>query len=163
MWACAADVSTLPLALIHSLTWATVPTMATICWALFGIFEIGNLIEEPFTAMQQKPLLPLTEICRTIRRDVRAIAQFSAVVKNASAPTIQRKPKIVKLPENFKELRDIVGNETNRTLGGSNRTRTSGGSNRTLTRLMNDTIVSDKEEAVQESKIPAQWRRNDRS
>mmetsp|Transcript_13156 Transcript_13156/g.26457 ORF Transcript_13156/g.26457 Transcript_13156/m.26457 type:complete len:92 (-) Transcript_13156:11-286(-) len=39
--------------------------MAVICWALFGILEIGNIIEEPFTATVgfQKKLyvLPLTE------------------------------------------------------------------------------------------------------
>mmetsp|Transcript_71186 Transcript_71186/g.118310 ORF Transcript_71186/g.118310 Transcript_71186/m.118310 type:complete len:387 (-) Transcript_71186:87-1247(-) len=114
-------VSTLPLALVGSLGWATLPAMAIICWALFGILEIGNLIEEPFTAVVDYnlcPLLPLTEVCRTIRRDVRAIAQYSQLAKDFSVPTIQRYPKSVVLPEGFKQLRELVGassNATNRT------------------------------------------------
>ena len=42
--------------------------MAVVCWALFGILEIGNLIEEPFAAeaglhgVAIHPL-PLTEVC----------------------------------------------------------------------------------------------------
>ena len=38
-------VSTLPLALVASLGWSTIPAMASLCWALFGILEIGHLIE----------------------------------------------------------------------------------------------------------------------
>ena len=117
-------VSTLPLALVGSLSWATVPIMATICWALFGILEIGNLIEEPFTAFtgdatgegRLAPLLPLTEVCRTIRRDVRAIAQYSQLAKDCGAPTIRRVPAMVKadgLPESFRELRQLFTNSTN--------------------------------------------------
>ena len=65
-------VSTLPLALVHIFGWATVPVMAVICWALFGILEIGNLIEEPFTAsvgfQQKRYVLPLTRAlaCRHV-------------------------------------------------------------------------------------------------
>ena len=52
--------------LVGTVGWATLPVMATVCWALFGILEIGNLIEEPFTAYesQRRPLLPLTEARR---------------------------------------------------------------------------------------------------
>ncbi|KAL3926104.1 MAG: hypothetical protein SGPRY_003460 [Prymnesium sp.] len=108
-------VSTLPLALVSSLGWATVPVMATICWALFGIFEIGNLIEEPFTAVlgsDRRPLLPLTEICRTIRRDVRAIASYGVLADMHGAPTIQRRPEVVHIPEGFKQLRERLSNTT---------------------------------------------------
>ena len=59
-------VSTLPIALVHVFGWATLPVMAVVVWALFGILEIGNLIEEPFTSSignTDKTLyvLPLTE------------------------------------------------------------------------------------------------------
>ena len=93
-------VSTLPLVLVGALRWVTLPVMLTVCWALFGILEIGNLVEEPFTAVVSSTsvlmhLLPLTEVCRTIRRDVRSIAQYSAIGKNYSVPTIQQFPSKV--------------------------------------------------------------------
>ena len=107
-------VSTLPLALVGSLGWATVPVMATISWALFGILEIGNLIEEPFTrttGADLRPLLPLTELCRTIRRDVRAIAQYSLVAQRQSVPTIQRKPQTSAIPDSFSQLRELIDSD----------------------------------------------------
>ena len=60
-------VSTLPLVLVGALRWVTLPVMLTVCWALFGILEIGNLVEEPFTAVVSSTsvlmhLLPLTEV-----------------------------------------------------------------------------------------------------
>ncbi len=90
-------VSTLPLALVHTIGWATLPVMSSIVWALFGILEIGNLIEEPFTAVvdfSKLPLLPLTEVCRTIRRDVRAIATYAQLSRTYNVPTISRVPKV---------------------------------------------------------------------
>ena len=55
---------------------------------------VGNLVEEPFTAVVGSTnapvyLLPITEICRTIRRDVRAIAQCAATATapSSSAPS----------------------------------------------------------------------------
>ena len=52
---------------------------------------VGNLVEEPFTAVVGSTdapvyLLPITEICRTIRRDVRATAQYSQLGGNYSVP-----------------------------------------------------------------------------
>ena len=106
-------VSTLPLALVHVFGWATVPVMAVICWALLGILEIGNLIEEPFSASigfesSQKKVyvLPLTEVCRTIRRDVRAISSYAAREREYSVPTIVRKPSPSLVPpESFRQMR----------------------------------------------------------
>ena len=103
-------VSTLPLVLVGSMGWMTLPVMATISWALFGILEIGNLVEEPFRSVvsAQVPLLPLTEVCRTIRRDVRAFANYSQLAAAYGAPSIQRTPKAeVLLPEGFKALRSV--------------------------------------------------------
>lgn len=39
---------TLPLALVPTFRWLTVPAVVVICWCLFGIEEIGHLIEQPF-------------------------------------------------------------------------------------------------------------------
>ena len=105
-------VSTLPLVLVGSLRWVTLPVMVTVCWALFGILEIGNLVEEPFGAITDfaaTPLLPLTEVCRTIRRDVRAIAQYSQLGREYMVPTIQVRPDAVAVPESFRQLRRLIG------------------------------------------------------
>merc|ERR1740117_2104567 len=120
-------VSTLPLVLVAALRWATLPVMLTVCWALFGILEIGNLVEEPFTAVVGSTsvmmhLLPLTEVCRTIRRDVRSIAQYSLIGKNYSVPTIQQYPSKEVMPDNFKTLRELASNSSNSTKRRTNRT-----------------------------------------
>ena len=39
---------TLPLVLVDLLGAAALPSMAGICWCIFGIEEIGHLIEQPF-------------------------------------------------------------------------------------------------------------------
>jgi len=39
---------TLPLALVNSLQWQMIPAVATICWMLFTIEEVGHSIEDPF-------------------------------------------------------------------------------------------------------------------
>ena len=115
-------VSTLPLVLVGALRWATLPVMVTVCWALFGILEIGNLVEEPFTAVvgstsaSTHHLLPLTEVCRTIRRDVRSIAQYTLIGKNYSVPTIQQYPRVVGMPDNFKVSRPTTRPSRNRSL-----------------------------------------------
>ena len=107
--------------------------MLTVCWALFGILEIGNLVEEPFTAVVSSTsvlmhLLPLTEVCRTIRRDVRSIAQYSAIGKNYSVPTIQQFPSKTGMPDNFKTLRELATNSSNATKRRTERTAQSAGS-----------------------------------
>ena len=55
---------------MHVFGWGTLPVIAVVVWALFGILEIGNLIEEPFTARvgfsKKLYVLPLTEVCRNI-------------------------------------------------------------------------------------------------
>ena len=121
-------VSTLPLVLVSTIGWTTVPVMVTISWALFGILEIGNLIEEPFTAIANsngQPLLPLKEVCRIIRRDVRACAQYAALAKNYSVPSIRRSPMgKVALPEGFKQLRVLLSAPSSNATMSSNSSRT---------------------------------------
>ena len=41
---------TLPLVLVDALGAGALPAMAGICWCIFGIEEIGHLIEQPFHA-----------------------------------------------------------------------------------------------------------------
>ena len=41
---------TLPLVLVSSLQWVTVPVVALICWSLFIIEEVGHCVEDPFHA-----------------------------------------------------------------------------------------------------------------
>ena len=36
---------TLPLVLVDSLKWRMIPTVLTVCWALFIIEEVGHIIE----------------------------------------------------------------------------------------------------------------------
>eukprot|EP00490_Sorites_sp_Unknown_P005240 CAMPEP_0114643378 /NCGR_PEP_ID=MMETSP0191-20121206/3349_1 /TAXON_ID=126664 /ORGANISM="Sorites sp." /LENGTH=261 /DNA_ID=CAMNT_0001855663 /DNA_START=90 /DNA_END=872 /DNA_ORIENTATION=- len=49
---------TLPFALVGSCGWFTVPFVAFVTWALFGILEIGNIIEDPF-----RRTIEVTPIC----------------------------------------------------------------------------------------------------
>lgn len=51
-------------------------------------------------------MLPLTELCRTIRRDVRAISSYPVRGRDFSVPTILRKPPTsVVPPESFRQMR----------------------------------------------------------
>merc|ERR1719487_1041894 len=58
---------TLPFALVQGLRWLTVPTMLVVTWALFGILEIGHMIEDPFRSSLE--LGPISwAICRDCER-----------------------------------------------------------------------------------------------
>mmetsp|Transcript_2736 Transcript_2736/g.5627 ORF Transcript_2736/g.5627 Transcript_2736/m.5627 type:complete len:440 (+) Transcript_2736:171-1490(+) len=56
---------TLPFAICGELGLATGPVMAVVAWTLFGIYEIGVQIEDPF-----QRTLSLSVICRQVRSDV---------------------------------------------------------------------------------------------
>ena len=58
-------VATLPFVLAPQLGLTTVPVIATVTWALFGIQEIGLLIEDPFTRSLQ-----LTMVTDTLGREI---------------------------------------------------------------------------------------------
>lgn len=58
-------VNTLPFVLVRDLGLLLIPTMAILCWALFGIQEIGLMIEEPF-----RETLQLDHMCASIQRDI---------------------------------------------------------------------------------------------
>ena len=58
---------TLPFALVGSLKLLTGPVLFLVSWLLFGVYEIGYSIEDPFQGT-----LRLSVLCDTIRRDVLA-------------------------------------------------------------------------------------------
>lgn len=59
---------TLPFALIKDLGFLTGPAMGIVAWLLFGVYEIGYYIEDPFLGS-----LRLSTLCHNIRRDVLGI------------------------------------------------------------------------------------------
>eukprot|EP00536_Pseudo-nitzschia_multiseries_P014940 jgi/Psemu1/291731/fgenesh1_pg.793_\ len=58
---------TLPFCLVQSLELFTAPAVFLVSWLMFGIYEIGYSIEDPFQGT-----LRLSVLCDTIRRDVLA-------------------------------------------------------------------------------------------
>jgi len=58
---------TLPFCLVQSLDLVTAPAVFLVSWLMFGIYEIGYSIEDPFQGT-----LRLSVLCDTIRRDVLA-------------------------------------------------------------------------------------------
>ena len=53
-------------------------------------------------------MLPLTEVCRTIRRDVRAIAQYEILARSYRCPTVKANPSLLELPDGFSKLRNSL-------------------------------------------------------
>lgn len=45
----------LPLAIVPRFGWLSVPLMGTVSWLLYGLEEIGHLIEQPFVPVTDKP------------------------------------------------------------------------------------------------------------
>jgi predicted membrane chloride channel (bestrophin family) len=58
---------TLPLCLVQDLELLTAPAVFLVSWLMFGVYEIGYSIEDPFQGT-----LRLSVLCDTIRRDVLA-------------------------------------------------------------------------------------------
>ena len=48
-------------------------------------------------------------MCRTIRRDVRAVSTYAALGKEYSVPTISRTPSVsIVPPEGFRQMREVA-------------------------------------------------------
>ena len=77
----------LPLALVDSLGFLTVPATFLVCWALFGLAEIGTLIENPFS----RPL-QLQIVSDTLALDVREALEDMPSVLRPTAPKPKPKP-----------------------------------------------------------------------
>jgi len=78
---------TLPFALVGCLRWLTAPVVFFVAWVMFGILEIGHMIEDPF-----RRTIELTPICEAIETDcaralkVRTSAQDSAGSSSGTNP-----------------------------------------------------------------------------
>mmetsp|Transcript_21300 Transcript_21300/g.29772 ORF Transcript_21300/g.29772 Transcript_21300/m.29772 type:complete len:592 (+) Transcript_21300:137-1912(+) len=64
---------TLPIALVANLGFSVVPVTALVVWAMFGIQEIGLMIEEPF-----RKSLSLHVFCNTIHNDVQETINYES-------------------------------------------------------------------------------------
>ena len=69
---------TLPFGLVGSLKYVTGPAVFLVSWLLFGVYEIGYSIEDPFQGT-----LRLSVLCDTIRRDVLA----DEIIRNTAFST----------------------------------------------------------------------------
>ncbi|KAL3792281.1 hypothetical protein HJC23_006193 [Cyclotella cryptica] len=45
----------LPFAIVKDLGWLSIPVMGTVSWLLYGLEEIGHLIEQPFVPVTERP------------------------------------------------------------------------------------------------------------
>lgn len=73
---------TLPFCLVESLELLTAPAVFLVSWLMFGVYEIGYSIEDPFQGT-----LRLSVLCDTIRRDVLAdeVIRNTAFIKETSS------------------------------------------------------------------------------
>jgi len=84
---------TLPLALVGTMRWLTAPVVFFITWALFGVLEIGHMIEDPF-----RRTIELTPICEALYNDIaRILYEMPALPSPVSTPQLASAPtKVVK-------------------------------------------------------------------
>ena len=92
-------VCTLPLVLAKELGLILVPTMGFICWALFGIQEIGLLIEDPF-----QTILKLNTICMSIQKDVQQTLDSS--LSSQMAKGLDEAAREAEMREDVEEIID---------------------------------------------------------
>jgi len=76
---------TLPFCLVKSLELFTAPAIFLVSWLMFGVYEIGYSIEDPFQGT-----LRLSVLCDTIRRDVLAdeVIRNTAFEKESSKKSL---------------------------------------------------------------------------
>ena len=73
----------LPFALVRDLGFMTGPVLSVISWMLFGVYEIGSKIEDPFQGT-----LRLSILCDQIRRDVLADELIRETAFRLDTPTV---------------------------------------------------------------------------
>ena len=97
---------TLVFALADVLGLATLPVVAIICWCLFAIEEIGNMIEQPFDLESARPYnsgLPVDALAAEIRAEVESIAADLHVTSGADPH--HEAFSMVQMPTGFADLR----------------------------------------------------------
>jgi len=79
---------TLPFCLVQSLELLTAPAIFLVSWLMFGVYEIGYSIEDPFQGT-----LRLSVLCDTIRRDVLAdeVIRNTAFERHSSKKSSDKK------------------------------------------------------------------------
>ena len=83
---------TLPLVLVDVLGPATLPAMAALCWCIFGIEEIGHLIEQPFRSAAEDAResfcfgLPVDALARGVADDVQRLTEQAGALRQCLPP-----------------------------------------------------------------------------
>ena len=75
------------------------PTMAVVTWVLFGIQEIGLLIEDPF-----QTILKLNTICMSIQKDVQQTLDSS--LSSQMAKGLDEAAREAEMREDVEEIID---------------------------------------------------------
>ncbi|GJQ09267.1 hypothetical protein GpartN1_g1058.t1 [Galdieria partita] len=70
---------TFPLLIVSHLKFLTVPVTAFVCWSLFGIEEIGHVIEDPFLEGVEK--LPIKSMISSLLADIDYLSHLSVYEK----------------------------------------------------------------------------------
>lgn len=78
---------TLPFCLVQSLEFVTAPAIFIVSWLMFGVYEIGYSIEDPFQGT-----LRLSVLCDTIRRDVLADEVIRSTAFENDEESVQLSP-----------------------------------------------------------------------
>jgi hypothetical protein len=73
---------TLPFALVKDLGFLTGPVAACIAWVLFGVYQIGYSIEDPFQGT-----IRLSILCDSIRKDVLGVLDESKSQRRSAYKT----------------------------------------------------------------------------
>lgn len=90
---------TLPLALIPTAGWHTVPIITFIAWSFFSIKEIGSFIEEPFD--KDMVLICLPQLISVIRNDIAEVL----------GPDMVSTPQMIALDRKMNEEARVIGRE----------------------------------------------------
>lgn len=81
---------TLPFPLVGIKGWLTLPLVAVVCWCLFGIEEIGHLIEQPFSGddedFQSYDIgIPVKDLALRVTAEVKQISELAKVTEAGKA------------------------------------------------------------------------------
>merc|ERR1719216_151871 len=77
---------TLPFAIVKDFGLLTAPVMAIVAWLMFGVYQIGYSIEDPFQGT-----LRLSVLCDAVRQDILGIKTFNEAKSQRNDEYIQQK------------------------------------------------------------------------
>ena len=99
----------MPLALVDQLGLFTAPATAFIVWGLFGLREIGTLIENPFTRSLQ-----LQIVSDTLALDIQSAVDTAALDAARKRPPPPRKMPFPEVPPPPLPAPPVTGNNNGR-------------------------------------------------